>query len=101
MSICAANDSQHWTAAQSVDGSQVLVDGNGQCLDFTKKTGGSVELRTCTFKGPEHFLYSETGQIQSTNRKMCLQAAQAAQNAYVFIAKCKSGIPLQIWSIGH
>jgi hypothetical protein len=26
---------------------------------------------------------------------------EAAQSPYVFIAKCKSGVTLQIWAIGH
>ena len=101
MSQCAPTESQYWTSAQSANNSQVLVDGGGRCLDFSNKTGGSIELTACTFAGPEHFLYSTTGQIESTSRKVCLQATLATQDASIAIAKCQSGVSLQIWIIGH
>jgi hypothetical protein len=101
-SQCAARDNQHWTFADATDGSVVIIGGTaGRCLDFTGAVPSPVSMKPCTFKGTEHFFYSESGQIESTSGKKCLQTAAAAQNAQVSFVKCNSTVKLQIWIIGH
>jgi hypothetical protein len=98
---CEANDSVHWTFAQSSDNSSVLIDGYGQCMEY----GGKLvpaQLVPCRFNGPEHFLYNnDTGAISTTNGKFCLQDAQAADDAEVFFTKCVAGLGTQVWQLGH
>jgi hypothetical protein len=99
---CAPVDSQHWTFAQTTTKPFVAIDGNGQCLDFGNGLNGLLKLTPCTFATPEHFLYdNDNGQLESTNGKLCLQAQVTAQSAAVVIEKCKSGVTLQQWQIGH
>jgi hypothetical protein len=102
MSQCAVRDGQRWTFADAADGSVVIIGGNtGKCLDFAGKVGSFVSVNPCTFSGAERFYFSTTGQIESTSGKKCLQAAQANQDALMFISKCQAGVKLQIWIIGH
>jgi Ricin-type beta-trefoil lectin domain len=101
MSQCIIRDNQRWTFANGADGSVVIVGGNGNCLDFTAKDFSPVSVTPCTFKVPQHFFYTPSGQIESTNGKKCLESAQAAQNADMFIAKCDSSVKAQIWQLGH
>jgi hypothetical protein len=101
-SQCAARDNQHWTFADTTDGSVVIIGGaQGQCLDFSGKTPSLVSVIPCTFKSTEHFFYTPSGQIESTNGKKCLETAQAAQNAGISFDKCDASVKLQIWVIGH
>jgi len=98
---CADNDSQHWTFAQSVDGSSVLVDGGGQCLEVAKKADKLAQVNPCSFLAPEHFLYTNKGQIKNESGEMCLQDAGAADDAAVTFDPCTSGLATQIWILGH
>jgi Ricin-type beta-trefoil lectin domain len=98
---CAANDTQHWTWAQSADNSSVLVDGGGQCLEAAKKANKLAQANPCTFLTPEHFLYTEQGQIKTVSGDLCLQDAQATSNAAVTFASCVKGLTTQIWMLGH
>jgi hypothetical protein len=101
LSQCVIRDNQHWTFADAADGSVVIIGGNGNCLDFTAKVVSPVSVTPCTFKGGERFFYSPIGQIESTSGKKCLQPAQATQDATMSIVKCESGVPGQIWQLGH
>ena len=99
---CAANDSQHWTFAQSADNSSVLVDGNGQCLEAAAKPNKLAQANPCTFQTPEHFLYKDsTGKLETVSGKLCLQYAVAADNASLYFTSCVKGLVTQIWVIGH
>jgi Ricin-type beta-trefoil lectin domain len=98
---CASNDNDEWTFAQSVDGSSVLVDASGQCLEAAKKAGKLAEANPCTFLSPEHFLYTAKGQIKTASGNMCLQDAQAASDAGVTFETCVKGLSTQIWQLGH
>jgi hypothetical protein len=102
MSQCADRDGQRWTFADPTDGSLVIIGGNtGNCLDFSAAAPALVSMTPCTFSSAEHFLYTAKGQIKSISGKKCLEAAQATQDASISIVKCKNGVPLQIWQLGH
>ena len=102
MSQCIVRDNQHWTFANAVDGSVVVVGSNGDCLTFGPgKLPTPMSVTPCTFKSAERFYYSSAGQIESTSGMKCLQPAQAAQNASVFIGKCDPTDRYQIWQLGH
>jgi hypothetical protein len=98
---CAPNDSQHWTFAQSVDGSSVIVDGSGQCLEASKKANKMAEVNPCTFLAPEHFLYTAKGNIKTLSGSMCLEDAAATSDAAVAFDPCVKGLTTQIWILGH
>ena len=100
ISQCAVRDNQHWTFANAADGSVVIIGGSaGDCLDFSAKK--SVSMIPCTFGTAERFFYSKTGQIESTSKTKCLQAAAASQNASTSIVKCRKGVALQVWMLSH
>jgi hypothetical protein len=100
LSQCAVRDDQEWTFANAADGSLVIIGGTaGNCLDFSVKK--NVSMTPCTFGTAEHFLYSNTGQIESTSKTKCLQAAAATQNAQTSVVKCQKGVELQIWKLSH
>jgi hypothetical protein len=98
---CAARDTQRWTLAQSSDNSSVIIDDSGQCMEFGGAAMASAKLTPCTFKTPEHFLYSATGQIETTNGKFCLQADQSAAGASIKMPKCVVGLVTQEWVLGR
>ena len=103
ISQCATRDNQHWTFAGATDGSVVLVSGSGTCLGLDKSTSATqgITLGLCAFNGAEKFFYSDSGQLTNKAGTRCLQYAQAAQNAYVFNAKCQSGLSTQTFQLGH
>jgi hypothetical protein len=102
MSQCVVRDNQHWTFANAADGSVVIIGGNGDCLTFgAGKLPIPVSVTPCTFKGSERFYYTAVGQIEATSGKKCLQPAQAAQNASIYIVKCDPTIRGQVWQLGH
>jgi hypothetical protein len=98
---CVENDEMVFAFAESVDGSSVIVDGSGQCLQPGKQPSSYAEFKPCTFLTPEHFVYKNSGQIETVSGKMCLQDAQAEQNAGVFFETCVKGLNTQIWQLGH
>ena len=98
---CAAIDNDDWTFAQSVDGSSVLVDGNGQCLEAAKKPNKLAQANPCTFLTPEHFFYTNKGQIKSESGNLCLEDAQAGSDAAVSFNTCVKGLVTQLWILGH
>ena len=98
---CVNNDEMVFAFAESVDGTSVIVDGSGQCLHSGKQPNSYAEFEPCTFLTPEHFVYKSDGQIETASGKMCLQDAQAEQNAGVFFATCVKGLTTQIWQLGH
>ena len=80
----------------------VIIGGNfGNCLDASAKIPGLISDVPCNFKSGEQFLYSASGQIESTSGKKCLQPLQATQNAAIEIVKCDPNVRLQIWQLGH
>jgi hypothetical protein len=99
---CSPVDSQHWTFAQSADNSAVIIDGSGQCLEAAAKPNKPAQANPCTFESPEHFVYKgNTGKIQTVKGNLCLQDAQAADNAALFFTACVKGLVTQVWVIGH
>ncbi len=98
---CIVNDEMRFTFAQATDNSSVVVDGSGQCLQAGKKPNVDAEFTPCTFSTAERFLYTAKGQVKTESGNLCLQDAQAAQNAAVFFAPCAKGVTTQIWQLGH
>jgi hypothetical protein len=103
MALCAAISSQQWTFADAAPGYVVLIGGSqGECLDFGTKVATYVSVLPCTFKGAERFYYdNNSGLIESTSGKECLQTTAAAQDAELMIEKCDATVKTQIWSLGH
>lgn len=99
---CAPVDSEHWTFAQSLDNSAVIIDGSGQCLETAAKPNKPAQANPCSFQTPEHFVYKEnTGKIETVKGNLCLQDANAADNAALFFTACVKGLVTQVWIVGH
>ena len=88
---CIVNDEMRFAFAESADNTSVIVDGSGQCLQPGKQPNSYADFKPCTFLTPEHFLYKNSGQIETVSGKMCLQDAQAAQNAASFLQLASKG----------
>jgi hypothetical protein len=101
VSTCATRDNQHWTFAQSTDGSFVMVSGEGQCISLDKQAQFGMDLGPCAFTASSHFQYSQSGQFENRAEKQCLQFGTAAQGASVFFAKCNANVTQQVIQIGH
>ena len=87
--------------AQLPNGAVGLIDGIGQRLQSVGGASLAVALDPCTLKGKQQFIYSETGQVTTTNGKYCLEYAAAAQNAAVVMHKCAIGPNAQIWQFSR
>lgn len=98
---CIVNDEMRFTFAATVDNTSVIVDGSGQCLQAGKKPNFFATFKPCAFSTPEQFVYKNSGQIETISGKLCLQDAQATQNAAVFFAPCVKELVTQIWQLGH
>jgi hypothetical protein len=98
---CVVNDEMRFAFAESVDKTSVIVDGSGQCLQPGKQPNVFATFKPCTFATPEHFVFKGAGQIATVSGNLCLQDAQATQNAAVFFATCVKGLSAQVWNLGH
>jgi Ricin-type beta-trefoil lectin domain len=98
---CIVNDEMRFAFAETVDDTSVIIDGSGQCLQVGKKPNDYATFKPCTFLTPEQFVYKNSGQLESVSGKLCLQDAQAAQNAAVSFSPCAKGLGAQIWQLGH
>jgi hypothetical protein len=101
VSQCAASPDQAWMFADADDGSVVIIGNTGQCLGLPVKVGSEVTVTPCSFKGHERLFFSQTGQIESTSGKYCLEASQAQQDAQVYADKCQSNVKTQMWRLAH
>jgi hypothetical protein len=98
---CIVNDEMRFTFAETVVNTSVIIDGSGQCLQAGKEPNYYATFKPCTFLTPEQFVYKNSGQIETASGKLCLEDAQAAQNAAVFFAPCVKALGAQIWQLGH
>ena len=98
---CAEQSSQQWFFAQLPNGAVGMIDGLGQCLQDVGGASLAVAVDPCTLSGKQQFVYSESGQITTTNGKFCLEYAAATQNASVILQKCTIGPQAQIWQLSH
>jgi hypothetical protein len=101
ISQCAVESPQDWMFAQLPNGSVGIIDGLGLCLQSVGGGSLAVAVVPCTLSGKQAFLYSESGQITTTNGRFCLQYAAAAQSASVSMQKCTSGLKTQVWQLSH
>ncbi len=101
ISQCGVQSSQQWLFAQIPNGSVGMIDGSGQCLQNVGGGSLAVALDPCTLSGKQQFVYSETGQITTTNGKFCLQYRVIAQDASVTVQKCSPDATNQVWQFSR
>jgi len=101
ISQCSRNSAQQWFFAQLPNGAVGIIDSIGQCLQNVGGDSLAVATNPCTLSGKQQFVYSETGQITTTNGKFCLEYSAAAQNASVILQKCTIGPNNQIWQLSR
>jgi hypothetical protein len=99
-----ANDSQRWFMAQAADGSTVILDIVGACLNVSAfASGGSVDVAPCTFKvATQHFVYSTstTDAWQNEAGRFCLTVVSVVPGSSVFVDHCR-GTEGQSWVLTH
>jgi hypothetical protein len=98
LSACSQNASQRWTFTENADGTNVIVDSLGMCVDAAgRKAGDGVALRVvrCSFVKAQRASYSSVGRIQVSGTKNCFSVPQAHAGAPVFLATCSSAAPLE------
>jgi hypothetical protein len=104
MSQCAVRDSQHWTFTWDAGNNSVIVSGEGLCLDIRGRKPGdgiSVQIWKCHYGDNQRFTFTANGHIKELKSGKCLEIAQAAQNAAVFINDCAETKKQQIFSLAH
>jgi hypothetical protein len=101
VSQCAARDDQDWTFPDVSDGSIILIDGAGQCVDFGGVSGTLVDVVPCTFASSERFHYTAKGQFQDASGKYCLEATAATQDASLEFTTCSKTAQSQVFVLGH
>jgi hypothetical protein len=89
VSTCAPKDEQHVTFTENPDNTNVLVLGDGRCLDRGNgRLGTLLRAAPCDFGATQRFQYRTTGKLSDPALTSCVVAAQPAQGAQVFDDRC-------------
>ena len=104
MSACASRDNQHWTFTWNGDNNSVIVGDQGVCLDIRGRKPGDgkpVQVWKCHFGDNQRFTFTANGHIRELKSGKCLEIAQAAQNAAVFINDCNETKQQQLFTLSR
>jgi hypothetical protein len=86
---CNSNHNQRFALTDNPDGTNTLVEPDGDCVDRgTGAIGVLLVSAPCTFGASRRFKYNTAGHFRSPGVSTCIADAKAAQDAAVFIAKC-------------
>ena len=104
MQTCAAGDLQRWALSDNSDGTNLILDSQGMCLDGNFRRGEeglARSVRTCGFENTSRFTYTSATLIRDEKNNMCLQESTAAANAAVSLADCDQTNVNQQWVVTH
>ena len=51
-----------------------------------------MTVTACSFKGDEQLFFTQTGQVESTSGKYCLEASAVTQDGQAYADKCQSDV---------
>ena len=100
----ATSDFQRWGLTQNNDGTNLIIDTQGMCLDARLRTtnqGQTVPVQQCRFGDAWRFTYTVLGQLQEVKNGRCLAVAGAASNAAVVLAPCDETATGQRWKLAR
>ena len=106
MQLCAADALRltRWTLSDNNDGTNLILDTQGMCLDGNFRRGEEGLARSvqkCGFEITSRFTFTSAGTIRDEKNNMCLKESTAAANAAVFLADCDPTNVNQRWVAAH
>jgi hypothetical protein len=101
---CGATDTQRWTFTKDSDGTNLIVDSQGMCLDgrlprATHLPG--MPVNSCRFTSDERYTFLPSGMIKNVSSGRCLSVPGAAANAAVTLNKCDQTKKGEFWKLAH
>ena len=93
---------QLWTFTNNSDGSNLLVDYMGMCVDTAGRKVGdglALKVRKCSFVSSQRFQFTSVGRIQVTGTTKCLSIPRAAPAVAVFLETCNSSNPREVFKL--
>ena len=93
-----------FTFTDNSDGSNLIVDSQGMCLDGrfrTRDAGLPLKVVSCRFSDRFKWSYLANGEIQNALNGLCLRVPGAAANAWVTLGICDASKPEFRWLVTH
>jgi len=99
----SAAASERWTFTKNSDGSNLIVDSQGMCVDSVGRKAGdgiAVKVRNCSFVKSQRFRVTNLGQIQLSGTTTCLAIPRAGAGVALLLETCSNSNPWQVfkWS---
>ncbi len=104
LSACAPYATERWTFTKNSDGSNLLVESQGMCVDTAgRKPGDGVSLKVenCNFLKSQRLRFTSVGRIQASGTATCLSIPRAAAGVAVFLETCSASNPRQRFKLGQ
>jgi len=102
LSACSFYATQRWKFTKNSDGSNLMVDSQGMCVDTVGRKAGdgtAVKVENCSFVKSQRFRYSSTGRIQVSGTTTCLSIPRADAGAALFLETCSNSNPRELFKL--
>jgi hypothetical protein len=104
LSACGTVDTERFALTMNGDGSNVIIDSQGMCVDQRQRVAGDglpVRAYKCHFGENERWSYNAGGQIVENDSGLCLSVPSAVVGSSVSLAKCDATKNGQLWKLAH
>ncbi len=104
LQTCGFADQQRWAFTDNKDGTNLILDSVGMCLDGRFKParlGLAMTVNTCSFSPERRFVFTAEGLIEDPANGKCLSIAGAVGGAAVSLADCDPLQQGQLWNAAH
>jgi len=104
LSVCSAAASQRWTFTSNTDGSNLLVDWSGFCVDAAGHTAGdgvALQAVNCNFAKSQRLRFTSAGSIQIGGTKNCLSFVRVASGAAITLESCSNPLGVQRFKLAQ
>jgi len=104
LSMCAPYASQRWTFTSNADGSNLLVDSQGFCVDAAGRTPGdgvALQAVNCSFAKSQRLRFTSVGSIQIGGTKNCLSFPRPASGAAIFLDSCSNPLGVALFKLAQ
>ena len=102
LSACGGYATQRWTFTKNSDGSNLLVDTQGMCVDTAGRKAGdgvALKVRNCSFANSQRLQFTSAGHLQVSGTTKCVSIPRANAGAAVFLQTCNSSNPLELFKL--
>ncbi len=102
LSACSSVATEQWTLTKNSDGSNLLVDSQGMCVDTVGRKandGIGVKAMNCSFVKTQRFRYTSLGRIQLSGTSTCLSIPRAGLSAPLFLEACSNSNPREVFKL--